>query len=74
MWNEIAAWQETLKERPDLSAKTLRSTRKTPDALLPGYSRTILASKPPRSHQPTPKPIETICLPNAMLPRPSIAR
>jgi site-specific recombinase XerD len=23
MWNEIAAWQETLKERPDLSAKTI---------------------------------------------------
>ncbi|GHO63055.1 hypothetical protein KSC_019470 [Ktedonobacter sp. SOSP1-52] len=22
MWNEIAAWQETLKERPDLSTKT----------------------------------------------------
>jgi len=23
MWNEIAAWQKTLKERPDLSAKTI---------------------------------------------------
>src|SRR5215469_8503687 len=23
MWNEIAAWQETLKKRPDLSAKTI---------------------------------------------------
>ncbi len=23
MWNEIAAWRETLKERPDLSAKTI---------------------------------------------------
>ncbi len=23
MWNEIATWQETLKERPDLSAKTI---------------------------------------------------
>jgi site-specific recombinase XerD len=23
MWNEIAMWQETLKERPDLSAKTI---------------------------------------------------
>ncbi len=23
MWHEIAAWQETLKERPDLSAKTI---------------------------------------------------
>jgi site-specific recombinase XerD len=23
MWQEIAAWQETLKERPDLSAKTI---------------------------------------------------
>jgi site-specific recombinase XerD len=23
MWNEIAIWQETLKERPDLSAKTI---------------------------------------------------
>jgi len=23
MWNEIAAWQETLKDRPDLSAKTI---------------------------------------------------
>jgi len=23
MWNEIATWQETLKERPDLAAKTI---------------------------------------------------
>jgi hypothetical protein len=23
MWNEIAAWQETLTHRPDLSAKTI---------------------------------------------------
>lgn len=23
MWNEIAVWQETLKKRPDLSAKTI---------------------------------------------------
>ena len=23
MWNEIAAWQETLKKRPDISAKTI---------------------------------------------------
>jgi hypothetical protein len=27
MWNEIAAWQEVLTQRPDLSAKTMTPSR-----------------------------------------------
>ena len=74
MWNEIAAWQEQLHLRPDLSAKTIALY--TQDAR---RFATWLQQEHPglKATEVTPtdaKPIEITCLPNGMLPRPSIER
>lgn len=75
MWNEIAAQagSNCTCARTCLP-KPSRSILRMLVALPPGCSRNILVSKRLRSHPPMPKRIETICLPNGMLPRPSIGR
>ncbi len=73
MWSEIAAWQEQLNLRPDLSAKTIALY--TQDARR--FAAWLQQEHPglkAAEVTPTPKPIEITCLRNAMLPRRSIGR
>jgi hypothetical protein len=74
MWHEIAAWQEKLAHRPDLSAKTIalytQDARRFATWLQnehPGVIATEITSIDAKC-------IVTTCSPNALLLRPSIVR